>query len=103
MIIGIFLDHRKRLTPPNIEPRGGVTEAGFRPVFAGFDCVLGGGMSLHAPERTARRCYRLETHSVHVDTIIRRQEGLTGGRPRHAVSARSIDDLAREAEAADAP
>jgi len=56
MIISIFLDHRKCLTPPNIKPRGGVAETGFRPVFAGFDRVLGGGMSLHAPERTARRC-----------------------------------------------
>ena len=37
-----------------------------------------------------------------VDTIIRRREALTGGRPRHAVRACSLDDLAREAEAANA-
>lgn len=37
MIISIFLGHRKRLTPPNIEPRGGATKTGFRPVSAGLD------------------------------------------------------------------
>jgi hypothetical protein len=37
-----------------------------------------------------------------VDTIIRRREALTGGRPRHAVRTCSFDDLAREAEAANA-
>jgi hypothetical protein len=47
MIISIFLDLRKRLTPPNIEPRG-ATKTGFRPVSAGIDGVLGGGRPRHA-------------------------------------------------------
>ena len=38
-----------------------------------------------------------------VDTIIRRWETLTGANARHAVSGRSFEDLAREAEAANAP
>jgi hypothetical protein len=97
-----FLDGGKRLTPPNIELPGGATKTGVRPVSAGFDGVPGNGRSLTAAERTGRRCYRLEIHPVHVDTIICRREALTGGRPRHAVRACSFDDLAREAEAANA-
>ena len=98
MIISIFV----RLTSPNIEPRGGATKTGFRAVSAGFDGLLRSRATLIAAERTGRRCYRLEMHPVHVDTIIRRREALTGGRPRHAVRACSIDDLAREAEAGNA-
>ena len=33
---------------------------------------------------------------------VRRWQALTGGSARHAVSGRSFDDLAREAEVADA-
>ena len=102
MIISILLDHRKRLTPPNIEPHGDVTETWFRPVSAGFGGTLRSGTSPLAAERTARRCHRLEIHPAHVDTVICLQETVTGGRPRHAVSSRSIDDLAREAETANA-
>jgi len=36
------------------------------------------------------------------DTAIRRWQGLTGGTARHAANGRSFDDLAREAEAANA-
>ena len=37
-----------------------------------------------------------------VDTIRRRWQALTGGSARHAASGRSFDDLAREAEVANA-
>jgi hypothetical protein len=37
-----------------------------------------------------------------VDTILRRWETLTGASARHAVSGRSFEDFAREAEAANA-
>ena len=102
MIIGIFLDHRKRLTPPNIEPRGGVTETGFRPVSAGFGGALRSSTSLLAAERTGPGRYGPECDRTQLDAIIRRREGLTGGRPRHAVNACSFDNFAREAEAANA-
>ena len=35
---------------------------------------------------------------VHVDTIVRRWQALTGGSARHAVTGRSFDNLARAAE-----
>jgi hypothetical protein len=38
-----------------------------------------------------------------VDMIIRRWQALTGGNARHAASGCSFDDLAREAEASNAP
>jgi hypothetical protein len=37
---------------------------------------------------------------IHVDAIVRRWQALTGGSARHAVTGRSFDDLAREAEVA---
>ena len=43
-----------------------------------------------------------ETSSTNVDAIIRRWQALTGGSARHAATDRSFDDLAREAEAANA-
>jgi DNA modification methylase len=55
-----------------------------------------------AAERTGRRCYGLELDPAYVDTVVRRWQALTGGSARHAVSGRSFDDLADEAEAADA-
>jgi hypothetical protein len=103
MIITPFLDDRKRLTPSNIEPRGGATKTGFRPVSAGFDGVLRSGMTLIAAERTGRGYYRPECDRAQLDAIIGRREALTGGSARHAVCARGSDDLAREAEVANAP
>ena len=67
-----------------------------------LDAFLGSGTTLIAAERTGRRCYGLELDPPYVDTIIRRWEALTGGTAHHAASGRSFDDLAREAEAADA-
>jgi DNA modification methylase len=55
-----------------------------------------------AAERTGRRCYGLELDPAYVDTIVRRWQALTGGRAHHAASGRSFDDLAREAEVANA-
>jgi hypothetical protein len=46
--------------------------------------------------------FTLELDPTYVDTIIRRWQALTGGSARHAASGRSFDDLACEAEAADA-
>jgi len=67
-----------------------------------LDGCLGSGTTLIAAERTGRRCYGLELDPGYVDTTIRRWQGLTGGSARHAASGRPFDDLAREAEAANA-
>ena len=67
-----------------------------------LDSFLGSGTTVIAAERTGRRCYGLEFDRAYVDTIIRRWQRLTGGSARHAASGRSFDDLAREAEAANA-
>jgi DNA modification methylase len=63
---------------------------------------LGSGTTVMAAERTGRRCYGLELDPAYVDTIVRRWQALTGGKARHAASGRSFDDLAREAEVANA-
>ena len=73
-----------------------------KPVATVLDSFLGSGTTLIAAERTSRRCYRLELDPTHVDAISRRWETLTGGSARHAASGRSLDDLAREVEAANA-
>jgi DNA modification methylase len=67
-----------------------------------LDAFLGSGTTVIAAERTGRRCYGMELDPGYVDTIIRRWQALTGGSARHAASGRSFDDLAREAEAANA-
>ena len=67
-----------------------------------LDAFLGSGTTLIAAERTGRCCSGLELDPPYVDTIIRRWQGLTGGRAHHAVSGRSFDDLAAEAEVVDA-
>jgi DNA modification methylase len=67
-----------------------------------LDAFLGSGTTVIAAERTGRRCYGMEIDPGYVDTTIRRWQALTGGHARHAASGRSFDDLADEAEAADA-
>jgi DNA modification methylase len=67
-----------------------------------LDAFLGSGTTIIAAERTGRRCYGMELDPVYVDTIIRRWQAQTGRTARHAASNRTFDDLAREAEAADA-
>jgi DNA modification methylase len=67
-----------------------------------LDGFLGSGTTVIAAERTGRRCCGLELDPAYVDTIVRRWQKLTGGSARHAASGRSFDDLAREAEAANA-
>jgi DNA modification methylase len=67
-----------------------------------LDAFLGSGTTVIAAERVGRRCCGLELDPAYVDTAIRRWQALTGGTARHAASGRSFDDLAHEAEAADA-
>jgi DNA modification methylase len=67
-----------------------------------LDGFFGSGTTVIAAERTGRRCCGLELDPAYVDTIVRRWQALTGGSARHAVSGRSFDDLAREAEAGNA-
>jgi DNA modification methylase len=67
-----------------------------------LDAFLGSGTTVIAAERSGRRCYGLELDPAYVDTIIRRWQALTSGSARHAASGRGFDDLAREAEAANA-
>jgi DNA modification methylase len=67
-----------------------------------LDVFLGSGTTVIAAERTGRRCCALELDPGYVDTAIRRWQTLTGDRARHAATGRYFDDLAREAEAANA-
>jgi DNA modification methylase len=67
-----------------------------------LDAFLGSGTTVIAAERTGRRCYALELDPGYVDAAIRRWQTLTGDKARHAATGRSFDDLAREAEAANA-
>jgi DNA modification methylase len=67
-----------------------------------LDGFLGSGTTMIAAERTGRRCYGLELDPLYVDTILRRWQKLTGRSARRAASGRSFDDLAGEAEVADA-
>ena len=67
-----------------------------------LDAFLGSGTTVIAAERTGRRCYGLELDPACVDTVVRRWQRLTGRSALHAVSGRGFDDLADEAEAADA-
>jgi DNA modification methylase len=67
-----------------------------------LDAFLGSGTTVIAAERTGRRCYGLELDPAYVDTAVRRWQALTGGSARHDASGRSFDDLADEAEAANA-
>ena len=67
-----------------------------------LDAFLGSGTTVIAAERTGRRCYGMELDPLYVDTAIRRWQALTGGKARHAESDRLFDDLAGEAEAANA-
>jgi DNA modification methylase len=67
-----------------------------------LDAFLGSGTTVIAAERTGRRCCALELDPGYVDTAIRRWQTLTGDKARHPATGRSFDDLAREAEAANA-
>lgn len=67
-----------------------------------LDAFLGSGSTMIAGERTGRRCCALELDPGYVDTAIRRWQTLTGDQARHAATGRSFDDLAGEAEAANA-
>ena len=67
-----------------------------------LDGFLGSGTTVIAAERTGRRCYGVELDPVYADTAICRWGALTGGKARHAASGRLFDDLAGEAEAANA-
>ena len=67
-----------------------------------LDAFLGSGTTVIAAERTGRCCRALELDPGYVDTAIRRWQTLTGDKARHADTGRSFDDLADEAEAANA-
>src|SRR5215813_2445394 len=67
-----------------------------------LDAFLGSGTTVIAAERTGRRCYGLELDPGYVETAIRRWQTLTGDQARHAATGHSFDDLAGEAEAANA-
>jgi DNA modification methylase len=67
-----------------------------------LDAFLGSGTTLIAAERTGRRCYGLELDPGYVDTIVCRWQKLSGGSALNAISGRRFDDLAREAEVANA-
>src|SRR5260370_1344493 len=67
-----------------------------------LDGFLGSGTTVIAAERTGRRRFGTYVDPAYVDTIVRRWQKLTGGTARHAVTGRTFDDLAQEAEAPDA-
>jgi ParB-like chromosome segregation protein Spo0J len=67
-----------------------------------LDAFLGSGTTLIAAERIGRRCYGMELDPLLVDTIVRHWQTRTGGSARHAIGDRSFDQVACEAEAANA-
>jgi DNA modification methylase len=67
-----------------------------------LDGFLGSGTTVIAAERTGRRGFGTEFDPAYVDTIIRRWQKLTGDFARHIECGRTFDDLAYEAEVADA-
>ncbi|MBV8428507.1 MAG: site-specific DNA-methyltransferase, partial [Hyphomicrobiales bacterium] len=67
-----------------------------------LDAFVGSGTTVIAAERTGRRCHAMELDPLYVDVAIRRWQTLTGGSACHALSGRTFDDLAREAEVDDA-
>jgi DNA modification methylase len=90
---------------PTVKPVAMVADAIFDCSARGdivLDAFLGSGTTVIAAERTGRRCYGVELDAAYVDLIVRRWQALTGESAHHAVSGRSFDDLAREAEVADA-
>jgi len=92
-----------RALHPTVKPVAMVADAIFDCSGRGdivLDGFLGSGTTVIAAERTGRRCYGIELDPAYIDTIVRRWQAMTGGSARHAVSGRSFDDLAREAEAA---
>ena len=67
-----------------------------------LDAFLGSGTTVIAAERTGRRCRALELDPAYVDTAIRRWQVLTGEKAYKASNGCRFDDLADEAEAANA-
>ena len=67
-----------------------------------LDAFLGSGTTVIAAERTGRRCRALELDPAYVDTAIRRWQVLTGEKAHKASNGCRFDDLADEAEAANA-
>src|SRR5215469_6477699 len=67
-----------------------------------LDPFLGSGTTVIAAERAGRCCYGLELDPLYIDTIVRRWQSFTGDSARHAGTGRNFDDLAREAEVANA-
>jgi DNA modification methylase len=67
-----------------------------------LDAFLGSGTTVIAGERTGRRCRALELDPAYVDTAIRRWQVLTGEKAHKASNGCRFDDLADEAEAANA-
>jgi len=90
---------------PTVKPVALVADAMFDCTARGdivLDGFLGSGTSVIAAERTSRRCYGTEIDPLYVDTIIRRWQKLTGNVARHAETGRAFNDLAGEAEVANA-
>jgi DNA modification methylase len=67
-----------------------------------LDAFLGSGTTVIAAERTGRLCRALELDPVYIDTAIRRWQVLTGEKAHKASNGCRFDDLADEAEAANA-
>jgi DNA modification methylase len=63
-----------------------------------LDPFLGSRTTLIAAERVGRSCYSMEIDPLYVDTIIRRWQAFTGDKAIHAVTGKSFDDLASDAE-----
>lgn len=90
---------------PTVKPVAMVADAIFDCSARGdivLDGFLGSGTTVIAAERTGRRCYGLELDPGHLDTTVRRWQALTGQSALHGMTGRKFDDLAREAEMANA-
>jgi DNA modification methylase len=63
-----------------------------------LDAFLGSGTTVIAAERTGGRCYGIELDPVYVDVIIRRWQGYTAERARHAVINRTFAEFEAEVD-----
>jgi DNA modification methylase len=67
-----------------------------------LDAFAGGGATLLAAERTARRCYGIELDPLYVDLIVRRWQAFTRQRAIRAADGKYFDEIEAEVESSNA-
>jgi DNA modification methylase len=61
-----------------------------------YEPFLGSGSTLAAAEITERACYGIELDPKYVDVVVKRWQGLTGGKATLEGDGRTFDDIAAE-------